>query len=336
MVLIQDFADFLSSTSLERTHSLKALENWCRYCSPSDQKVEVALSQFVRAALTFPLWQENRKQFGLELAGVVELFAESARIDPQTLRFDDPGNMEVFTATSASTLNSLAESFLKAKALPGDQTRVLPTQEGSPLGLLRRSTGTLYVHILTPHFYVNPQGTIHPLRDDFVLSYGPDLTLLEKEWQKLPLRPGAEAAFQVMLGHFTGIYCDGATFNKVEEFSQKTPEQVSPLLFELKKREKYFIDRQTDPLYRQTVTALERIQTYFETGHPQAAEKAAKVITQAQLIFEKAYADDQVLNLMIKNILSQARATRGTLTKTNRPSEPNRQLNDPDLQVILE
>ncbi|MGE0631305.1 MAG: hypothetical protein AB7O96_02780 [Pseudobdellovibrionaceae bacterium] len=335
MVLIRDFVDFLNSSSLERTHCLKALENWSRFCCPTDQKLNEALSQFVRAALTFPLWQNNRKQFGLELAGVVEIFADSARIDVAQLRFDDPLSMEVFTATSVQTLNSMAESFLKSKALPGDLTRVLPTQDGYPLALLKRSTGPLFVYILTPYFYVNPQGLIQPLREDFVMSYSADLTLAEKEWQKIPLRPGAEATFQLMLGHYSGIYCDGATFEKVEEFTQKSPENVGPLLFEIKKREKYFIDRHTDPLYRQTLSALERLQNYFESGHPQASEKAGRVLAQAQLIFEKVYSDDQVLSLHIKNILAQMKATRGAIAKGSRLADP-RTLNDPGLQVILE
>lgn len=335
MVLIRDFVDFLNSSSLERTHSLSALENWCRFCSPMDQKLDVGLSQFVRAALTFPLWQQNRKQLGLELAGIVEIFSEFTSADTTGLRFDDPTLIEVFTATSSSTLQSLAESFLKSKALPGDQTRVLTMHDGVPLALLRRSTGSLYVYILTPHFYVTPQGTTHPLREDFVLSYGSDLTLLERTWQKIPLRAGAEAAFQVTVGQYSGVYCDGSSFTRLEDFSQKTPEQVSPLLFEIKKREKYFIDRHTDPLYRQTLSALERLQTYFESGHPQASEKAGRVLAQAQLIFDKVYSDDQVLNLLIKNVVSLVRSQKGTLAKASRPTDP-RYISGQDLQVILE
>ena len=209
-------------------------------------------------------------------------------------------NIQICPIHSQSTLYEIVEKEAVKTLRPGGKLRILPDGKKYIISLILSSDGILSVrsYLLYGVIY---NGQILPLSDGTHLKYSPEMDLLTDHLHILRKNQNDFYFIRKIKDSFSITSISGITFasNKLDQV--KKLENHVQMYYHLKRLEQFFIDRSTDPYYRDIVHLLET-QVQNLSRNPNCVSESIKIYEKVWNILDKVFQDDKLLFLLLKQL----------------------------------
>lgn len=315
MATVGEFLKFLSSPQNQLSPVALTYKNYFQYLFDPQEELEAdALQSFFDSALTYPHWQQNRKDLTSEGRTLLESFfgtggasliaAEGASMLDA---LDWPADQQVIEIENNQTaLEILSNYWTFRLKREGAQFRLIEAKDRMFLTLILGTDGRLTIRQYDHRFVVR-NGHLEPLRRDLMLVYNSELELDPTVMHKFEVSPFTVARFYrdgTSAGPY-GIHGNttrGYIFQHLQNFHGQPLEQFPRLFFALKRIEQHFIRRDTDPYYISLVEGLERILHWMRLGEPVSPQLLHENFLRAQTAIEEVFTGDKMLTLLLRDL----------------------------------
>ncbi|MEZ0391285.1 MAG: hypothetical protein ACAH59_03655 [Pseudobdellovibrionaceae bacterium] len=287
------------------------------------------LEIFFAHCLEYAHWQQNRKQLGQEIRDLLQ-----DHMDLAGLKW--PEETQILELESGSDFTDALQVYLNSTYKKGEKYRLIHEADKKILAIVLMPDHSICVRTFDRKMMIR-HGQLEPLKKDFALYYTPDLELDPAHTQQLEVAPFVVAQFQNGSEGLKGSLVRGYLCQKSFDLQGENIAAYPKLFYAIKKMEKHFINRQTDPYYQQTISALEKTIENVRLGDPEAIQESIDVIAQAQNAIEYVFTGDKLLNLLLRDLqhtLAQRknlensrvemtpRKVEESWTQRQRPSQP--------------
>ncbi len=221
-------------------------------------------------------------------------------IDIREIHF--PENVQIFEIEHFDDLISVVQAYLQLQEpVEAVRTRYINDQNKRLVVVQLCEDKSLHVKSYDRKFILQ-QGHLQPLRTFLNLSYNGQLELIEDQVQTLEVAPYVTGQFVVKKGLSFGSLLRGYMFQRFLELKGEPVATQPKLFFPLKRMEQFFIDRNTDPYYNETVSLMERACEAVKKGDGQGLSFGQMALNSGELALENVFMGDKLLGLLIKDL----------------------------------
>lgn len=302
MATVGEYLKFLSSPQNQLSPVALTHKNYFQYLFDPQEDLDVdALQSFFDSALTYPHWQQNKKDFTQESR---ELLSHFWGPQAETLfdAIDWPEHQQLVEIESPKialeVLNAYWTFRLKGESA---QFRLFEAPDKMFLALILHADQRLSVRQYDSRFLIR-NGNLEPLRRDLVLVYDENLELSSEVMHKFEMSPFTVARFYREASGIHGNAVRGYVFQHLQNFHGQSLENFPRLFFALKRVEQLFVRRETDPYYIQLVENLERLLHWMRLGEPIAPHLLHENFLKAQTALEEVFHGDKMLTLLLRDL----------------------------------
>jgi hypothetical protein len=306
MLKVQALIKYLSENNPQGTPVRLAFYNYL--CNLADEEALVdseLLENFFAICLDYAHWQQNRKILGDEIR---ELLGE--HIDPADLKW--PEQIQVVELENMTDSTDAIQCYLNSIYKKGEKYRLIMEGEKKMMAIVLMPDQSLCVRSFDRKMIIR-HGQLEPLKKDLILHYNSNLELDSQKIQRMEVGPFVTAQFQVTVGSVQGCLVRGYQHQKFFELQGENLGAYPKLFYSIKRIEQYFLQRQSDPFYQETVSALEKTIENMRLNELDSFQEAVDVMARAQNILEHVFSGDKLLNLLIRDLqhtLSQRQNSR--------------------------
>jgi hypothetical protein len=301
MLKVGEFLKYLIASKVDSSF-LRAFIPYAQHSlNAEDTLCAEHLNSFVRQALHYTHWQQNRQALTAEMQDSLAALFEQDLISFSPTELEYPQDLQVVEIENTAEWIEALQNFLK-KSSPSDaETRVIQDTEGTALGFALRATGELSVHHFNRQVTFR-RGLIEPLRKDLALHYSNELELSSLHPQRWEIAPYAVASFSVQENGYEGAVLRGHTFQLQSSFTETGAEHLPHLFWALRRVEQHFLSRESDPFYQNLLAAMEAATLSIRIGEAGSTEKAVDALAQTQNALENVFVGDKLLALLIRDL----------------------------------
>ncbi len=256
------------------------------FCLDQDEVNPELIQNFIFECLRFTYWQEHAED--------LDKMLNASALNLKSVRM-------------ASTLQIIHFQHIRdfytivKKSIPREKNvrvRTLPDQEKAMvlLQLCPEHFKTTYFH----NIFTLYNGQIKPLGITSSLQYDSRLNLSERKRQCIELAENSRAYFYIHDSKIKGYIIRGYLFQKAHSFTIEDIEEFPALHFALKRIERFYIHRSTDPLYVQTIRNLEGAIENFSLNRSSTRTTLVQMTERAKNLAEYVFPDDKLLKLLVR------------------------------------
>ena len=288
---------------LEETNLSHALYSYLEQATSMQNNLnktedEQLLLDFVFLCLSLVYWRERQEDFFSQIKRLLEPLKESLGLNAEFCQ--RLCHLQVCSIHSQNTLYEIIEKQVEKNLKPGDKLRILPNGKKHLISLILSSDGLLFVKsYLSCGVIYN--GQIWPLSDGTYLKYSPEMDLLVHHLHIIKKGQNNFYFIRKMKDGFSITDISGITFLPNGFDRVKKLENHIDLYYDLKRLEQFFVDRSTDPYYKNLVYLLEA-QIQNLSRNPFCVSESVNIYEKAWNIFEKVFQDDKLLSLLLKQL----------------------------------
>jgi hypothetical protein len=268
--------------------------------------VDVLLSaemveNFFASCLDYAHWVQNRPALGQEVKQVLQMCAAANDIAVDLNDIKWPQDTQLIELEHLSDLTDAVQVYLNSIYKKNERYRLLLDQNKKLLAVVLHDNHTVSVRSFDRKMILR-HGQLEPLRKDLTLTYLPTLELMPNLVQKIEVSPFVTAQFQMSDEGYRGCLVRGYVFQKFFDLRGETLTAHPKLFYAVKRLEQHFIDRRTDPFYKETIGALEKSVELVNVGDSEAIVDATDVLARAQNALEYVFAGDRMMALLIRDL----------------------------------
>lgn len=318
---ILDFAKYLLALNPEANASRLSLYHYLKnHCQPGTPLSSDIIHGFYSRALSFAHWRQNREQLAAEIKSTLESFLETHQADIG--KVVHASDMQIIELEHIVDLYEVTKNFLNKKRHEADRVRVLPEREDGMVGLILKPDGSLFVYFFDRLTTIR-SGRLEPLCTDLVLKYNTQLELATDHIHHVQIQPGITARFQNGIVGVSGKLIRGYAFQKMEDFADQPLNRYPVIFYPVKRLERFFINRSTDPLYLELSQLLDQSITLLRDQHPDAIKLGSAALERGQNALKLIFPDDKLLALLIRELsdLILRNSTQEVPWAQNKPSD---------------
>ncbi len=295
-----DFAKYLLQLNPQANAARLSLYHYFKNHISTPIPLEVScIDKFYARALSFSHWRENRKTLEDEVKLCLESFLETYQSDIGPVRH--ASEIQVIELENIADLYEVIKNFMNKLRLEADRIRLLPDNENGIVAMVLKNDGSLFVHYFERSVTIR-SGRIEPLGSDLIVKYDQNLEPSRDFQHHLQIQPGITARFQTLTSGVTGQFIRGYAFQKMEEFTQIPLNQIPALFYPLKKLERFFVNRATDPLYVELTSLLDQSVSLLREKHPDAVKLGSASFERGQNALNLIFPDDKLLGLLLREL----------------------------------
>lgn len=302
MATVGEFLKFLSSPQNQLSPVALTYKNYFQYLFDPQEELEAdALQSFFDSALTYPHWQQNKKELTQEGRALLESFFGAEGLSLLEA-LDWPEDQQVIEIERNQTaLEILSNYWTFRLKREGAQFRLIEAKDRMFLTLILGTDGRLTLRQYDHRFVVR-NGHLEPLRRDLMLVYNSELELDPSVMHKFEVSPFTVARFYRDGAGIHGNTTRGYIFQHLQNFHGQPLEQFPRLFFALKRLEQHFVRRDTDPYYVSLVESLERLLHWMRLGEPVSPQLLHESFLRAQTALEEVFTGDKMLTLLLRDL----------------------------------
>jgi hypothetical protein len=309
-----------------------ALYHYLKNFFPSETPITpLLINEFYSEALYSQYWQERKSNLQSDVQEVVQRFFSQSN-DP--FRLDllwDISKFQIIQINQSETLCLIVREFEQTITAEGETFRVMPESDSRAISVRRTSLGEVVVR--TYSNLARIQGSkLVPLKADQEIFYDPGMELKRGMFHKL--RPAqhtqvrfiAEGNQDVMI---TAQFVNGFAFRQSQTLNLGNISQESRIFFPLKRLERFYIYRPSDPYYMELISTMERALLMLQTHKDGAFEFARQAFDGGQIAFDQIFPDDKALYSRLRELAkwisspAYARTKEVTNETQRRPTSPS-------------
>lgn len=318
MASVTQLAQFLLKLNPQNSVARLAFYHWVKNLMDLESEFELRMiEQFYEHAMQVPYWQTAHRELGESVQADLIAFAHS-----HPLNFDLKDLRHVNTWQTIELLNGhdfyqvLKESNSNADP---DKSKYVALSGQQILQIQVTAASGIDVAVYSNRVRIDGR-LLKPLSPLTRLRYNSTLDLLPGVPQLLQTSHLKWARFQVADGTCHGLLLQGHTFQKTEAFMGRPVNQYPELYYSLKRLERHFIDLNSDPLYQELITMLEKANAMAGSHHPEATRLVEVALQKGQLAIKNIFPNDKLLTLLVTNL--EYRITDGQPQRSAPASKP--------------
>lgn len=260
------------------------------------------LDQYFARVLEFSTVRENRAEFVEEV--LQQLHAYLKTQNQVWKRESMKENLQVVEIQNLEDLYEIVRAWSERQFDDADKVRILPNNEDGVVLVRLMPNGELSVYDFDRHCAIR-DGIIEPLHVDSCVHYNQDLEPKQGVLQSIRVQPGAYGRFVVGPQSVEGVVLRGYTFNKVDDVRGSSISQIPLIFYPMKRLERFFINRASDPLYIELTRLLDQAVLLCKEGHPEAIGLASAAFERGQNALQYIFTDDKILALLLRELSQQ-------------------------------
>lgn len=281
-----------------------ALYNYMTNMQRSDQVLSAeVINTFFTHALEYPHWAQDRKNFGQEIAQILEQLLNQVEQNT-SLNISEiiwPQQMQLIEIENFADFSEIVHAYLTTTYKQGEKFRLISDQQKKLLSVLLMPDSRIQVQVFDRRMTIR-QGQLQPLKLDVTLTYRPGLELMDAVPQKLDLGSYTYAQFELNDGQVIGSSVRGYLFQKYQDFRGGELRDNLKLFYAIKRLEQYFVDRRTDTFYLELMETIERTSNLLKIGDAATFENTPAILAHAEAAFEQVFVGDKLLGLLIRDL----------------------------------
>jgi hypothetical protein len=217
----------------------------------------------------------------------------------------DLPRIQLITLENPDSLCSIIKIYEDKNSVIGENVRVLPDGDGRILSIKRTTLGEVVVR--TYSSLARIQGSeLLPLGPDQEIFYDAGMELKGNSLNKLRLSPTSQARFglyptkegNLIYAQFT----QGFAFRQNQSLKLHTLAEESRLFFILKRLERIYINRASDPYYLELITSLDKSLSLLQNKTPGGLDYAGRAFESGQIAFDQIFPDDKALYSRLREL----------------------------------
>ena len=292
-----------SQLQFERVDLSHVLYSYLEQVTPKQNDVhkttdEKLLLDFVFLCLSLIYWRERREDFFSQIKMLLEPLKGSLGLNAEFCQ--RLYNLQVCSIDSQNTLYEIIEKQVEKSLKPCDKLRILSNEKKCLVSLVLSSDGILSVKSYLS-YGVLYNGQIWPLSDGTYLKYSPEMDLLAHHLHIFKQSQNNFYFIRKIKDIFSITGVSGITFVPNTFDQVKKLENHVQMYYHLKRLEQFFIDRSTDPYYKNLVHLLEA-QIQDVSRNPYCVSESIKIYEKVWNIFNEVFRDDKLLSLLLKQL----------------------------------
>lgn len=295
-----DFAKYLLTLNPEANAARLSLYHYLKnWCSPQMALSPTILNNYVSRCLSFSYWRENQSRLEEETRPLIESFLEQYNTEwPQnSIRYD----LQIIEVASIKDLYEVCRNFTNKSCLESEKYRLLPDNENGIVALKMSKDGSLQLTYFDKLLTLR-SGKIEPLNADLSVTYTAQLELAPHVFHTISLQPNVFAKFQVLNNTLNGSILRGYAFQRMEDLSGTTIHKTPSIFYPLKRLERFFVNRTTDPLYIELTQLLDQSIGLLKDNHPEAFKIGSAAIERGQNALNLIFPDDKLIALLLREL----------------------------------
>ena len=306
MLKIAPLLKYLSAQKEPPTLLLAAFQNYLRSLySGEDLLTPHHVQTFVYDALDYPHWQQNRSLFTKELIPELKRAADHFQTSFNFEEVEWPLDLQIIELQSTHHWSEVLGAYLHTQQPGQGQFRLVHDSKNQRmLAVTLSHDGLLSVRLFDRRFIIR-HGALTPLREDLSLHYDSHLELRGLQPQKLEVGSHNLCHF-IAERHSEGParYLGGSTrgylFQPLGLIETEHLEEVPRLFYSVKRVERFFTRRETDPFYQGLLRQLERAIKLGQLGDEISLNAGTDVLARAQAALDFVFDDDKLLMSLIR------------------------------------
>jgi len=295
MLKVQALIKYLSENNPQSTPVHLALFNYLSHVANTQELMTAELLEnFFAMCLDYTHWQQNREQLGREIQ---ELLGE--HVDMTGLKL--PVQTQVVELENLSDVTDALQCYLNSIYKKGEKYRLIMEGEKKILCIVLMPDQSICIRTFDRKMMVR-HGQLEPLKKDLILYYNSNLELVPDQMQRLEVGPFVTAQFVTSAEGVQGSLVRGFQHQKFFDLQGESLGSYPKLFYCVKRIEQYFLQRQSDPFYQETVAALEKTNEKMRLHELDSFQDAVDVMARAQNILEYVFTGDKLLSLLIRDL----------------------------------
>ncbi len=254
-------------------------------------------------ALVHEHWQENAVSLSQELQYILQHYNETYMQDWNFKDYVFPDHWQVVPIKNSIEGIQIFESWAAQNTEEGSKNRVFYTRDKNYIVLSQAPSGAVTVTHSTPLMLIQ-QGVLKPLSMAIQLHYDENLDLKAGVTQYLKVDSNSYARFRVNGRNLAGMIIRGYIFQNKSEPSGKL-NQFPDLYYPLKSLEQYYIDKKSDPDYKELVQVLEKSLELFNLNHPEAESFGEAALERGRDALENVFINDNVIQALVDQLVQE-------------------------------
>lgn len=310
MASVSQVKNFILKNGLSHKKSILCFQNFLHQECVKDQDFNKAIiDRFFLNVLNDFFWQENKDLLINELQNLLEQIHPEINLSDEVLNLKKSFDFQIVSIEKPDDFYECLNQYL----LQFTDQKIKIIEFNNNLLVLRMNLADeLRVQEYSQHFVIK-NGVLTPLLPITDLQYTSEFELSEQHMHRLSLSEHVRAYFLYQKTQWSGIFTRGYTRQKYHEFQSPKLDQIPDLCSALKKREYHYINMSSDPMYKETVSRLEKTIEFVSSGQPGSLSYGKNTLESAKNIRDQVFEGDKLLSLLITNleyaILTQSGAT---------------------------
>lgn len=307
MAQVSDLARYILSLEHQDNEVHLTLCNYIVHRSQPDQRLDIDfMTRFFSTCLTFPHWQSRKDILVGETIQALRDLSNDAGSNIN-LAFDVHElsgwkHVQVIGIESDQNLFEIVSQYEQKNLEKEASLRVLVDEDRKGIAsIVLKKNGHLYFKYYG-RFALMLKGVLTPAEPLQSLEYDGRLELALDSPQIVEISPYNYGKFSRSNGGIKGCLTKGYSFHKTEVVDVVGLAQVPGIFFSIKKSERFFINRASDPTYSEVVKALENAIALMQSPTPENVRAAQTAYHRAQPIYQHIFSDDKMLFLLLRDL----------------------------------
>ncbi len=298
MASVLNFAKHLLKYKPQNNAARLALYHYLKnFCEPTEEIGQKVFRRFLLRCLHFAHWREHREELQQEVRIAISDFEKQESIYLGIEDFDWSEWQLLRIENDRDKHAVLKRQF----SIPTAQLKCISDSIHSLVSLQLHHDGHLDVSTHQNIFYIK-NGEIFNISEDLKLHYDHRLELVKNQTHVLQLGPHHLVQLKLSYDGFNAKIYRGYTFQFVEEIRGDKLNDFPKLFYNIKRLESHFIDRQSDPLYKELTQLLEKSIELMHIEDPKAQKLAVTAFTRGQNAIQNIFPDDKLLQILLKEL----------------------------------
>jgi hypothetical protein len=296
-----DFGKFLYDLKPQNHPALLAFYNYIRTYSDLDSPFlpETVFNFYVKA-LSFEHWQQNAIEFSQITYNALFRFLGADINSKAWAKLKRPEHFQIIKIKNSRDQLETIKQYLHTEK-PNIASQIFHDKNNISHAVMILPKGNIQVRTFNDQAFLH-NGRIIPLIQDRKLEYTKNLELVPDLKQQIQVSNFVTANFTVKSDMIVGDYIRGYSLQSFQRIELHGFHQDSNILYALKKIERFFIDRSTEPLYVELIQVLEQTIDFLKRGINGSHELGKKAYIRGQNALENIFVDDKMLEVLLNDI----------------------------------
>lgn len=314
-----DFGKFLYDQKPQTNPSLLAFYNYIRTYTDLDAPFlpETVFSFYIKA-LSFDHWQQNAIELSQFTYNVLFRFLGADINAKAWSNLKKPEHFQIIKIKNSKDQLEIIKQYLHVE-MPRITSQIFSDKNNLAHAVMVLPNGNIQVRTFDDNAFIF-NGKILPVIQDRKLEYNKNLELIPNVKHHIQVSNFITANFVLKDEMIIGDYIRGYTLQSSQRIELHGFHQDSNILYALKKIERFFIDRSTEPLYVELVQVLEQTLDFLKRGINGSHELGKKAYIRGQNALENIFVDDKMLVILLNDIGTFIGASPKENTWNQRPS----------------